>query len=81
MSKTGEKSAATGDVELDIRHVRQTYARASGAPLLVLDDINLTLREGEVVGLLGRSGCGKSTLLRLVSGLAAAGLRRSALSR
>ncbi len=45
--------------ELDIRHVRQTYARTSGAPLLVLDDINLTLREGEVVGLLGRSGCGK----------------------
>ncbi len=71
MSKTGETSAATGDVELDIRHVRQRYARTSGAPLLVLDDINLTLREGEIVGLLGRSGCGKSTLLRLVSGLAA----------
>jgi NitT/TauT family transport system ATP-binding protein len=59
------------DVELEIRHLRQTYARTSGTPLLVLDDINLTLRDGEVVGLLGRSGCGKSTLLRLVSGLAA----------
>ncbi|MGP8233013.1 MAG: AAA-associated domain-containing protein [Methylovirgula sp.] len=71
MKKTDEKSSATGDVELEVRHVRQTYARASGSPLLVLDDINLTLREGEIVGMLGRSGCGKSTLLRIVSGLAA----------
>ena len=38
--------------------------------LLVLNDINLTLKEGEIVGLLGRSGSGKSTLLRLISGLA-----------
>ncbi|HEY5218134.1 MAG TPA: nitrate/sulfonate/bicarbonate ABC transporter ATP-binding protein, partial [Pseudolabrys sp.] len=36
----------------------------------VLDDINLTLADGEIVGLLGRSGSGKSTLLRLISGLA-----------
>ncbi len=71
MSKTDDTSAATGDVELEVRHVRQSYARASGAPLLVLDDINLTVREGEIVGMLGRSGCGKSTLLRIVSGLAA----------
>ncbi len=32
--------------------------------------INLTLKEGEIVGLLGRSGSGKSTLLRLIAGLA-----------
>ncbi|HEY0146635.1 MAG TPA: nitrate/sulfonate/bicarbonate ABC transporter ATP-binding protein [Methylovirgula sp.] len=62
--------SAAADVELEIRHVRQTYARPSGAPLLVLDDINLTLHTGEIVALLGRSGCGKSTLLRVVSGLA-----------
>jgi NitT/TauT family transport system ATP-binding protein len=35
----------------------------------VLVDINLTIHEGEIVGLLGRSGSGKSTLLRTVGGL------------
>jgi NitT/TauT family transport system ATP-binding protein len=61
---------AAGDVELEICHVGQTYPRPSGNPVVVLDDISLTLRVGEVVGLLGRSGCGKSTLLRIVAGLA-----------
>src|SRR5581483_7479157 len=41
-----------------------------GGELLVLDGVELTLREGEIVGLLGRSGSGKSTLLRLIAGLA-----------
>lgn len=37
--------------------------------LLALDDVDLDVAEGEVVGIIGRSGCGKSTLLRLVAGL------------
>jgi NitT/TauT family transport system ATP-binding protein len=68
--ETVDTRGAAGEIELELRHVSQSYPRPSGELLVVLDDINLTLHSGEIVGLLGRSGCGKSTLLRIVSGLA-----------
>ena len=55
---------------LEIRGVSKSFARPSGEPLVALADINLSLRDGEILGLLGRSGSGKSTLLRLAAGLA-----------
>ena len=54
---------------LEVRHCRQAYHKEASAELVVLDDANLALREGEIVALLGRSGSGKSTLLRIVAGL------------
>jgi NitT/TauT family transport system ATP-binding protein len=54
---------------LEVRHCKQAYHKDSASDFVVLDDVDLTLRTGEIVGLLGRSGSGKSTLLRIVSGL------------
>ena len=54
---------------LEMRNICKAYAKPSGELLSVLADINITIRESEIVGLLGRSGSGKSTLLRIAGGL------------
>ena len=51
------------------RSYRTFSLMGSAAPKVVLDGIDLTIRPGETLGLLGRSGCGKSTLGRLILGL------------
>src|SRR6185312_1051191 len=56
---------------LHIENVRKAFPKPDGGELLVLDGVNLTLGEGQIIGLLGRSGSGKSTLLRLIAGLSA----------
>jgi len=62
-------AAIERDPILQIRNVRKSFARPDGGELLVLDGVNLEVRIGEIVGLVGRSGSGKSTLLRLIAGL------------
>ena len=53
---------------LTVHDVSRGFARGSGQ-VRVLSDVDLALRAGEIVGLLGRSGSGKSTLLRIIAGL------------
>ena len=55
---------------LDVHALRQSFPRADGGEHLVLDGVELSLAQGQIVGLLGRTGSGKSTLLRLIAGLA-----------
>jgi nitrate/nitrite transport system ATP-binding protein len=40
-----------------------------GEPLVVFEDLNLDVEQGELVTLIGHSGCGKSTVLNLIAGL------------
>ena len=54
---------------LEIKQVTKSFQKPDGKDLLVIDHVNLTMYEGEIVALLGRSGSGKSTLLRMMGGL------------
>ncbi|GAB2882853.1 hypothetical protein GCM10027074_59140 [Streptomyces deserti] len=60
--------AADGEILLEATGVTKSYAGADGE-LPVLAGIDLKVRAGEIVALLGKSGSGKSTLLRCLAGL------------
>ncbi len=66
---SGACSSDEAPIVLEMHAVCKSFAKPSGDPLHVLADIDLALREGEILGLLGRSGSGKSTLLRIAGGL------------
>ncbi|MGB9739677.1 nitrate/sulfonate/bicarbonate ABC transporter ATP-binding protein [Chloroflexus sp.] len=53
---------------VELMGVAQRYGRGA-RQFTAIQDINLTIAEGEFVALLGPSGCGKSTLLRIITGL------------
>ncbi len=54
---------------IELRHVEKKFDRPDLEPIRVLEDINLAVRAGEFVAVLGPSGSGKSTLLRIMAGL------------
>ncbi|KAI3593848.1 ABC transporter, ATP-binding protein (cluster 10, nitrate/sulfonate/bicarbonate) [Cupriavidus sp. U2] len=60
------------DPVIDLRGVGKMFRTADHTDRAVLEGVNLTLREGEIVAMLGKSGSGKSTLLRIMAGLVGA---------
>src|SRR5947209_12416755 len=54
--------------KLAIEHVSKSFQSSSGH-VQALDDVTLSVDEGEFVCLVGASGCGKSTLLNIIAGL------------
>lgn len=54
---------------IEVINVQKSFKTGDRQELLVLNDINLKMYEGEIVAILGKSGSGKSTLLRIIAGL------------
>jgi ABC-type polysaccharide/polyol phosphate transport system ATPase subunit len=53
-----------------IRHPRRVLRELRREPFYAVKDVSLTIKQGEVVGVIGANGSGKSTLLRLMLGIA-----------
>ncbi|MDF0554270.1 nitrate/sulfonate/bicarbonate ABC transporter ATP-binding protein [Kamptonema sp. UHCC 0994] len=54
---------------ITLQGVSKAYQQPNGQQIAILEPINLELRTGEIVALLGPSGSGKSTLMRMIAGL------------
>ncbi len=59
---------AKDEIAVKISDVKKTF-RIDGKSVEVLERVNLDIKEGEFISIVGASGCGKSTLLRIIAGL------------
>ena len=71
--KKNKKAEAETDEKnqdlLSLQHVSYIYSLGTAYEKVALDDVNLSLGKGEIVGLAGHTGSGKSTMIQLLNGL------------
>ncbi len=56
-------------MSIEIRHLTHCYAEGSALSTVALDDISMTIEDGEFLGIVGHTGSGKSTLVQHLNGL------------
>lgn len=56
------------DKILEIKHLKKNYQTLK-EEIVAIDDINISVYEGEFISIVGPSGCGKSTILSILSGI------------
>ncbi|MGL5873541.1 MAG: ABC transporter ATP-binding protein [Xenococcaceae cyanobacterium] len=61
------ENTATGFLEIE--NLVKSYPNPNGEEFVILDRVNLSIRKGEYISIIGHSGCGKSTLIKIVGGL------------
>ena len=54
---------------ITLKHVNYVYGQDTTTPVHALEDVNLEIRDGEFIGLMGHTGSGKSTLIQHLNGL------------
>lgn len=52
---------------IELKHIIKDFPLSKGGHIRVINDVSLTINEGEILGIIGRSGAGKSTLVRCVN--------------
>ena len=66
---SGSDQDADVDRWIEIHDLDKVYRSRKSAPVIALQGIGFTVRQGEFVSLVGPSGCGKTTMLKILAGL------------
>lgn len=54
---------------LELKQLKRVYDRGDFASIIAVDNVDLNVRQGDFMGIIGRSGSGKSTMLNMIAGL------------
>ena len=64
-------------MSITTENIKYVYSEGTPFRTLALDDVNITINQGEFVGIIGHTGSGKSRLIQLFNGLELAEIGRA----